>query len=111
MATSTLTKVQLDALRLALERERARILRVLGSPGPRAAEPDQETEIEEAAQRETERRQDLEVEARERALLADVDRALAKLAGGRYGVSEKTGAPIPYERLVAVPWAREPVDD
>ena len=108
---STLTKAQLDELHRRLEEERARILRVLGSPAPRSPQPDQETEIEEAAQREKERRQDLEVEARERALLADVERALAKFANGRYGVGEQTGAPIPYERLVALPWAREPVGE
>jgi DnaK suppressor protein len=107
---STLTKGQLDELRRRLEVERARILRVLGSPAA-APQPDQETELEEAAQRETERSRQLEVAARERALLADVERALAKLASGRYGLGEATGAPIPYERLVAVPWAREPVGE
>ena len=40
-----------------------------------------------------------------------VELALAKFANGQYGVSEKTGDPIPYERLVAVPWAREPVGE
>ena len=107
---STLTKAQLDDLRGRLERERARIQRVLGSAPARAAQPDQETELEEAAQRETERSRGAEVEARERALLAEVERALAKLANGRYGVGEQTGDPIPYERLVAVPWARDPVE-
>ncbi len=108
---TTLTKAQLDELRGRLERERARILRVLGSPPPRAAQPDQESEIEEAAQRETERARGLEVEARERALLVEVERALAKIASGRYGIGESSGEPIPYERLVAVPWAREPVSE
>jgi len=108
---STLTKAQLDGLRARLERERDRILRVLGSPPARAAQPDQESEIEEAAQRETERSRGFEVEARERALLAEVERALAKLANGRYGVGESSGEPIPYERLLAVPWAREPVGE
>jgi DnaK suppressor protein len=107
---STLTKAQLDELRRRLERERARILQVLGAPGPRSPQPDQETEIEEAAQRETERRQAVQVEARERALLAEVERAIGKMANGSYGVGEQSGAPIPYERLLAVPWAREPVD-
>jgi DnaK suppressor protein len=107
---SALTKGQLDELRRRLEEERARILRVLGAPA-QAPQPDQETELEEAAQRETERRQQLEIAARERALLADVDRALAKIASGRYGVGEATGDPIPYERLRAVPWAREPVGE
>lgn len=106
---STLTTAQLDELHRKLEEERDRILRVLGSTAPRSPQPDQETELEEAAQRETERMRNLEVEARERALLAEVERALAKIARGEYGVGETTGAPIPYERLVAVPWAREPV--
>jgi DnaK suppressor protein len=108
---STLTRPQLDELRRRLEQERARILRVLGATAPSSAEPGEETEFEEAAQRATERAHRDDVEARERALLADVERALAKLADGRYGVGETTGAPIPYERLAAVPWAREPVGD
>lgn len=108
---STLTEGQLEELRRRLEEERARILRTLGSAAPGAPQRDQETEMEEAAQRETERTRAFEVEARERALLADVERALAKFASGRYGVGEETGDPIPYERLVAVPWAREPVGE
>ncbi len=107
---STLTPQQLDELRSRLEDERARILRVLATPssGP---QPDQERELEEAAQRETERARRVEIERRERALLAEVERALAKLASGRYGASEKTGDPIPYERLAAVPWARDAVGE
>jgi DnaK suppressor protein len=108
---STLTKTQLEELRRRLEGERTRILRVLGSPVQGAPQPDQETELEEAAQRETERARALDVETRERALLADVERALAKLASGGYGVGETTGDPIPYERLAAVPWAREPAGE
>ncbi len=49
--------------------------------------------------------------ARERALLVEVERALAKLDEGKYGVSEQTGAPIPYERLAALPWARSGIDE
>lgn len=108
---STLTKAQLDELRGRLEDERARILSTLGRAAPGAPERDQEVEIEEAAQRQTERARGLEVEARQRALLADVERALAKLASGGYGTSERTGEPIPYARLRAVPWAREAVDE
>jgi DnaK suppressor protein len=108
---SILTKTQLDELRRALEEERIRILRVLQPAGASAPQPDQETEIEEAAQRATERTHRLDIEARERALLAEVERALAKLDAGNYGLSEKTGAPIPYERLAAVPWARHGIDE
>jgi DnaK suppressor protein len=109
--TSSLTKTQLEELRRRLEQERARILAVLRDLPPSAAQPDQETEFEEAAQRETERTHDDEVTARERALLAEVDRALAKIDRGEYGLSERSGAPIPFERLAAVPWAREAIED
>lgn len=109
--TSTLTPAQLDELRRRLEDERDRLLRVLASTEPRATQPDQETEFEEAAQRETERARALEIRARERALLAEIERALAKFDSGRYGLSEKTDEPIPYERLAAVPWARQSVDE
>ncbi len=72
---------------------------------------DQEREIEEAAQRATEREHQIEVAERERALLAEVERALAKFGSGTYGISETTGDPIPYARLSAVPWARQGVDE
>lgn len=108
---STLTSAQLDELRRRLEGERSRILRVLGTPAPSGPQPDQDSELEEAAQRETERVRRAQVEARERALLSEVERALAKLSRGDYGVSEKTGDPIPYERLVAIPWARDAVGE
>ena len=107
---STLTPHQLDQLRRRLEEERTRIVRVLSAPssGP---EPDQEAEPEEAAQRETERARRVQNERRERALLAEVERALAKIARGQYGASETTGDPIPYERLAAMPWARDAVGE
>jgi DnaK suppressor protein len=108
---SLLTKNQLAEMRRRLEEERTRILRVLRAPEPAAPQADQETEFEEAAQRAAERTQDLEIESRERALLAEVERALAKLDEGTYGMSETTGAPIPYERLAAVPWARDDVGE
>jgi DnaK suppressor protein len=107
---STLSPAQLDALRRRLEDERARILRVLATPGPAPAD-DARAEFEEAAQRETERAHAQGVASRERALLAEVDRALARMREGTYGTSEATGEPIPYERLAAVPWARRGVDD
>lgn len=113
MATdeSALTKAQLETLHRRLEDERARILGVLQASAPPEPAGEQETEMEEAAQRETERSHQVEIARRERALLREVEHALAKLAGGTYGVSETTGDPIPYERLAAVPWARQGVDE
>jgi len=43
--------------------------------------------------------------------IAEIDRALRRLEAGRYGVSELSGEPIPYERLVVIPWARTGLGD
>jgi DnaK suppressor protein len=38
--------------------------------------------------------------------IAEIDLALRRLETGRYGISEISGEPIPYERLALIPWAR-----
>src|SRR3954468_13824397 len=112
MATrSTLTKSQLETLRRRLEDERKRVLRVLESSEMMPSLEDARSEIEETAQRATDWTHQTDVAERERALLGEIDRALAKLGAGTYGTSEKTGSPIPYERLKAVPWARQGTDE
>lgn len=40
-------------------------------------------------------------------LLADIDRARAKIADGTYGQCDECGAPIGEARLEALPWAGE----
>jgi DnaK suppressor protein len=52
-----------------------------------------------------------ELATQERALLAEVEHALTKLDTGSYGISEVSGAPIRWERLLALPWARTDVDE
>jgi DnaK suppressor protein len=106
-----LTKPQLDELHRKLDAERTRLVGALRTPAAAAPQSEHATEFEEEAQRAAELDRALLMEARDRALLAEVERALTKLREGRYGVSEKSGAPIPYERLLAVPWARENVDE
>ena len=108
---SPLTKDQLQTLRRMLEGERSRILKALQDPPSRVPSDDERTEFEETAQRSDERERLLEIAERARALLGEVERAIGKLDDGTYGVSEKSGAPIRYERLVAVPWARADVDE
>lgn len=110
-AQSPLTDTQRELLRGRLEDERRRILQVLRAPVDSAPAPDETRELEELAQRETDASRQLDVAARERALLVEIEHALAKLATGTYGLSETTGDPIPYERLRAVPWARQGVDE
>jgi RNA polymerase-binding protein DksA len=46
-----------------------------------------------------------------RATLAEVDRALARIADGSYGRCERCGNPIAVERLEALPWATLCIDD
>ncbi|MCA0972830.1 hypothetical protein LCM20_19775 [Halobacillus litoralis] len=48
-------------------------------------------------------------QAREK--LMEVNDALQRMEEGRYGVSEKSGEPIPVERLKAMPTARFRVDE
>lgn len=43
-------------------------------------------------------------------ILAKIDRALAKIEEGTYGLSEIDGTPIPVERLEALPYALTTVD-
>jgi DnaK suppressor protein len=47
----------------------------------------------------------------ERALLGEIQHALAKIEAGTYGISESTGEPIRWERLLALPWARTDVNE
>lgn len=39
------------------------------------------------------------------AMLEDVDRSLAKVDDGTYGICDRCGRPIPEERLEARPWS------
>jgi DnaK suppressor protein len=103
---STLTETQLQGLLRKLKDERSRVMRVLQASVARGPS-ESPSEVEEAAQRLTERTEQLRVAEKERALLAEIDHAMAKVDAGTYGISEKTGAPIPFERLDAIPWARQ----
>ncbi|AGA23412.1 Hypothetical protein A7A1_2794 [Bacillus subtilis subsp. subtilis str. BSP1] len=58
----------------------------------------------------TDRMTDQTVKEIDRELLEEVNRALQKMKDGTYGVCEKTGQEIPYERLEAVPYARMTVE-
>lgn len=46
-----------------------------------------------------------------RQIIMEIDVAFRRLESGSYGVSETTGEPIDYDRLVLVPWARVGVDE
>lgn len=48
---------------------------------------------------------------RSRRLLREIDEALTRMARGTYGLSERSGDPIGFARLNAVPWARLAADE
>ncbi len=52
-----------------------------------------------------ERERDLALSAQARAAVDEIDRALAKMDAGNYGVCERCGNPIPKARLKALPYA------
>jgi DnaK suppressor protein len=52
-----------------------------------------------------ERERDLVLSAQARAAVDEIDRALAKMDAGTYGVCERCGNPIPKARLKALPYA------
>ena len=52
-----------------------------------------------------ERERDLALSAQARAAVDEIDRALAKMDVGTYGICERCGNPIPKARLKALPYA------
>jgi RNA polymerase-binding transcription factor DksA len=58
-----------------------------------------------------ERERDLALSAQARQMIADIDLALRRIGDGSYGLSVISGRPIPKERLRAIPWAKELVEE
>jgi DnaK suppressor protein len=104
----SLSRHDVTSLRRALESKRSELLRArrdnlaAGTHAEEEAYPDPM----DAATRATEEEDLLGLARQERGLIREIDRALAKIDAGTYGVSELSGRQIPVERLRAVPWAR-----
>ena len=58
-----------------------------------------------------ERERDLALSAQARQTIDDIDAALERIKDGTYGLSVISGRPIPKDRLRAIPWARELVEE
>ena len=58
-----------------------------------------------------ERERDLALSAQARQMIADIDAALERIAEGTYGFSIMSGKAIPKDRLRAIPWATELVEE
>jgi RNA polymerase-binding transcription factor DksA len=58
-----------------------------------------------------ERERDLALSAQARQMIADIDAALQRIGEGTYGFSVVSGRAIPKDRLRAIPWATELVEE
>jgi DnaK suppressor protein len=107
-----LSAAQREQLRRALETKKAQLLlaceereeEVTGGEVDAGDEAD-------VAEGVIEDRQRAALDEHDRALLGEIEHALARIDAGNYGVSEKSGRPIRFERLLAVPWARYDTDE
>jgi RNA polymerase-binding transcription factor DksA len=118
-AKSPYDKKFLDAQRELLHEERKRLVHDVETLTAEAnelamlREPGDVQFDEESGEGDTlavERERDLALSAQFSNQVEEIDRALAKIDGGTYGVCEISGLAIPKERLRAIPWARERVE-
>lgn len=111
---NNLTPQEREALRVALEQERARLERSLSARAQavRALSISQDEESglggqeADVASDLAEEEVNLGLEQADRARLLDVEDALERLRAGTYGVCERCGQPIAVERLRVHPWTR-----
>ncbi len=110
----THSKKELDELRQRLEAERAELqvqLTTIEETSFATSQSDISGEVsfdEENADAGTftfERERDLSIENNVRDLLGKIDRALARMEGGTYGICSRCGKPIEKARLRALPYA------
>jgi DnaK suppressor protein len=104
--TPPLTAAQLSTLRTRLVAERARIQSSETTLSPVREDEGRQADEMDQAEASLVQHEALGRAAHDQARLGEIDRALARMDAGTYGVSELSGEPIAYARLSAVPWAR-----
>jgi DnaK suppressor protein len=106
-----LTEAQIAELRSILEQRRVELVTSIDSKRDEDRDAGREVgdEMDEAS---TEGATAMTSKLLERdvLLLREIDRALAKMKEGEYGLCEGTGEPIGYSRLKLRPWARFSVE-
>jgi DnaK suppressor protein len=107
----SLTEAQITELRAILEQRRAELVTSIESRRGEDRDAGREVgdEMDEAS---TEGATAMTTKLLERdvILLREIDRAMAKMSEGEYGLCEGTGEPIGYSRLKLRPWARFSVE-
>jgi RNA polymerase-binding transcription factor DksA len=106
-----LSSEQLETLRLRLERLRAGLHARIERHEKPAREADKLAEPMDAAEQTREQDDAVALVAHDREQLRAVEDALRRMDDGRYGVSAISGAPIPFERLLVVPWTDHDSDE
>lgn len=110
-----MTSAELDRFRQRLEQERAdlqqQIAALRAEFGEVAADTDEPADEGDTAQEIISMQENQTQIDLLRTTLAQIDKALARIAEGTYGVSEVSGKPIPIERLEALPYATTLVDE
>ena len=102
-----LTAKQLTKLREMLEQKRDELAHQQRAHVDSAVVVEDELiETGDQAAREAQIEESIPLAEQERGILEEIEHALDKMDDGTYGLSEVTGEPIPYARLLAVPWAR-----
>ena len=105
-SSAGLSQSQLEALRTLLLTERSRLEDHSRGSSPVRQPGERTGDAMDQAEEDLEQHDAVVLDAHDRARLADVRLALLKMDEGTYGVSERSGEPIGYPRLHAVPWAR-----
>jgi len=107
-----LSDSEIHELRTALVRKRDALQATLRAHGDdQRGVSDPEIEDGDLAERNVRQDDALQLASFDSGLIAEIERALAKIEAGTYGVSEDSGAPIPLARLRAVPWARRTLEE
>ena len=108
---SGLSGADVSRLRDRLLELRQKLLERLAEDQSTMREAEPQTEPLDAAEQTREQDDSVAFAGRDQALLAEIERALAKIQTGSYGLSEASGEPIGVRRLTAVPWARYTIEE
>jgi DnaK suppressor protein len=108
---SGLSAADLTRLRDNLLELRQKLLERLADDQSTMRQAEPQAEPLDAAEQTREQDDSVAFAGRDQALLAEIERALAKIQTGSYGLSEASGKPIGVRRLTAVPWARYTIEE
>jgi DnaK suppressor protein len=108
---SGLSGTDVSRLRDRLLELRQKVLERLAEDQSAMREAEPQTEPLDAAEQTREQDDSVAFAGRDQALLGEIERALAKIQSGSFGLSEASGEPIGLRRLMAVPWARYTIEE